>query len=138
MAIKSHLFLSAAIILIFPAGVAKLAALTNLKHLKLEVQISDEGLVHLSNLRNLEVLKLPFAQIAGIGLVHLTKLPSLRRLELVGCPLTDDAVPYLCAMTSLRSLNIIDTLINPSGLKTLKEALPERHISYRKLTLTQN
>jgi hypothetical protein len=117
------------------AGLIHIGKLTNLRHLRLGMGISDEGVIHLSKLRNLEFLSLPGAKITKTGLVHLANLPLLQRLDLVGCPLTDDDVPYLCAMTSLQRLNIGETLINPSGYKTLKDALPDCFISYSKLVI---
>jgi hypothetical protein len=118
---------------------AHVAKLTSVERLYLSGNpITDKGLVHLSKLRNLESLELPGSKITDQGLVRLTVLPSLRRLQLVGCPLTDDAVPYLSALTSLHYLNILDTHITSSGLKTLKEALPECLIYHRKLTIKWN
>ena len=100
-------------------------------------RITDAGLVHLAGLSGLEALRLDYSTVTGAGLAHLRNLTLLRYLGLRRCPVTDDAISHITALPSLRNLDVSDTEITPSGLKTLKEALPECRISSN-LNIKQN
>ena len=69
-------------------------------------QVTDEGLVHLKRLTNLESLSLTSTQITDVGLEHLKTLDSLQEL------------------------NLYDTQVTPEGVRKLQEALPNCEIEY--------
>ena len=69
-------------------------------------QITDDGLVHLENLQQLELLDLKKnKQLTDAGLVHLEGLKNLKQLILIGTPVT------------------------PAGVKKLKQKLPDTKIA---------
>ena len=67
-------------------------------------QITDAGMVHLKDLKNLEVLYLNHTRITDAGLVHLEGL------------------------TNLEYLNLEQTHVTDEGVKKLQEALPDCEI----------
>ena|SRR5687768_553150 len=70
-------------------------------------RITDKGLVHLRNLRQLELLDLKKnPQITDAGLVHLEELENLEKLILIG------------------------TSVTPAGVKKLQRALPNTKIVF--------
>ena len=58
-------------------------------------QITDEGLVHLEGLTNLETLYLNDTQVTDAGLVHLKGLTKLEWLDLRNTEVTDKGVKKL-------------------------------------------
>ena len=54
----------------------------------LNTNVTDEGLKHLKNLKNLRILMLSDTQVTDAGLEHLKQLPNLREVHLDGTPTT--------------------------------------------------
>jgi hypothetical protein len=70
-------------------------------------QVTDDGLVHLKNLQQLEVLDLKKnKQLTDAGLVHLEGLKNLKLLILIG------------------------TRVTPAGVKKLQQKLPDTKIAH--------
>lgn len=99
----------------------EIGRLTKLKHLDLleSQDLSDIGMVHLSKLTNLEVLKPGQSQVSDIGLVHLAKLTNLRELWLNNMMLTDSGMVDLSKLTNLEVLKLGRTKVSDAGLVNL-------------------
>ena len=90
-------------------GSAGLAALKNfpaLEYLDCGTAAIDAGLKHLTQLPNLQRLRLRMGRIRGPGLAYLADMPRLDNLTLWGSPLTDMHIRYLEGLTGLKSLTL--------------------------------
>jgi internalin A len=80
------------------AGLANLEGLSELRFLWLGYSgITDQGLIHLAHLTNLEELHVGVykSQFKDAGLVHLSGLKNLKKLTLVRTGVTDGAIGEL-------------------------------------------
>ncbi len=105
------------------AHLVHLERLTGLKHLCLgwNMNISDEGLVHLQGLSSLEELWLTDTQVTDAGLVHLKELTSLQHIGLDGTRITDEGLVHLRSLPALRILWMANTKVTDAGLAHLKD-----------------
>ena len=86
---------------------AYFSRLSNLKSLTLPPRTGDEGLRHLRDLTQLEVLNLSGSHVTAAGMAHLQRLTNLRELSLRYClALTDDGLQHLAGMNKLQSLDL--------------------------------
>ena len=86
--------------------------------------VTDEGLRHISGLRNLKYLGMrSFSGVRGEGLRHLLGMRNLTELELAETGITDHSMRHLAALTNLRALSLQRTRITNAGLEELA-ALP--------------
>jgi len=69
-------------------------------------------------------------QLTDQGLVHVTALTRLQELDLEDRPITDAALVHIRSLDSLRSLNLRGTKVTPKAVKHLQGALPLCEISY--------
>lgn len=69
-------------------------------------EITDEGLVHLQNLRHLQFLDLRHNEITDEGLQHLENMPEMEQLILIG------------------------TKVTPAGVKKLQTKMPKAKIAF--------
>jgi hypothetical protein len=102
----------------------RLAFLKNLKRLrKLDIRktnIPDEALVHLSDLPELEILKLEFNdQLTDAAATHLQKLTHLTELDLAFVNITDAALKPLSRLTELEHLYLYGTSLTDRGVTHL-------------------
>ena len=87
------------------AGLANLAALTNLRRLHLEkTAVTDAGLAHVKGLANLEYLNLYGTAVTDAGLAHLSGLKNLKNLYLWQTKVTAEGAANL--KKSLPAVNI--------------------------------
>ena len=93
-------------------------------------QITDDGLVHLKDIPNLDWLNLYNTQITDDGLAHLKRLTKLRGLFLNDTNISDAGLIHLENLRSLRSLSLEDTKVTFEGVKKLQKALRDCDISY--------
>ena len=91
-------------------------------------QTTDEGLRHLSNLKNLARLHLERTQVGDSGIAHLTGLTKLKYLNLYGTKITDAGLAPLESMRELKNLFVWQTAVTGSGCDGLSRALPELKI----------
>jgi hypothetical protein len=87
-----------------------------------EEPISDDDLVHIGKLRDLEYLSFVAdqnGQITGQGLSELTQLKKLRHLDLLAHPVTDDGLEHLGELTQLESIDLRNTKTTDAGLRHL-------------------
>jgi Leucine-rich repeat (LRR) protein len=95
--------------------------MTNLQELKLAgTHITDKGLIHLKNLARLEVLDLSRTKVRGPGLLNLKDLTLLKDLYMGGCEITDSKLRTIARLKNLRRLFLDRTSINGSGFPHLK------------------
>lgn len=120
---NKHLFVE-------PAQFKHLASLTGLKKLHLGENdgVVDEALVHVGKLTGLKVLILWDAPMTDAGLKHLAQLKELTDLDLAfATKITEGALPDIARLPKLEKLNIAGTkvrdvsaLSRATGLKELK------------------
>ncbi|MDP6356732.1 MAG: hypothetical protein QF473_16595, partial [Planctomycetota bacterium] len=84
-------------------GLSYLAASRHLRELSLAgcKQITDAGLVHLKDLKNLETLKLGYTDLNGSGFVYLKSLKKLAYLDLSHTKVRSEGLQHLSGMTQL-------------------------------------
>jgi hypothetical protein len=68
--------------------------------------ITDEGLRHLSSFSGLGSLRLAGCSITGNGLAHLSELRSLKELNLDGCVFNDESLIHLRPLSQLNELSL--------------------------------
>jgi Leucine-rich repeat (LRR) protein len=103
-------------------GLVYLKELKQLQTLYLSgTQVTDAGLVHLKELKQLQSLDLSFTQVTDAGLVHLKELKQLQSLEIGDTQVTDDGLVHLKELKQLQKLYLGRTQVTDDGLVHLKE-----------------
>jgi len=97
--------------------------------------ITDVGLNYLQNLRALQTLSLPYAEITDEGLKSLANFPSLEILHVGSDEITDAGVPHLATLPSLRRLSLRATNVGDAGIKLI--AKNHRSLEYLNLCHTK-
>ena len=101
-------------------AIIHLSEITHLQNLILPYQIGDQGLAHLKGLREMQDLVLSSTQITDAGLVHVQEMAELHTLQLNGCEnLTDTGMVHLSGLKNLQVLNLNATQITVAGLPHL-------------------
>jgi hypothetical protein len=107
------------------AGLAALAPLRRLRVLDLYGSaVTDDGLLPLSGMPELEHLHLGRTRLNGRGLVCLAGLQRLRILSVEDTDVDDAAVRHLVALRALRRLALSGTRVTTWGLAELSAGLP--------------
>jgi len=81
--------------------------------------LNDEGLTHVSKLKNIASLHLGGTKITGAGMRHLKGLKQLQRLHLEKTEVDDEGLAELGGLSELEYLNLYATKITDAGLKHL-------------------
>jgi hypothetical protein len=104
-----------------PDVLARLSTLTTLETLGLSFSgsVTDDQLIHLSGLTNLQLLYLDNNAVRGPGLAHLTRLPKLNHIDLSYSPLDDEGLRWVSEIKSLNSLGLSYTGISDAGVAHL-------------------
>ena len=103
------------------AGIAKIARLPNLEHLRIRGgKIDDEGLTLLAEMQNLKLLNLPQGKFTDQGLARLKRLPQLTMLRIGSPQVTDGGVAMLKDFPALRRIHLIDIPLTGRGLAHLQ------------------
>jgi Leucine-rich repeat (LRR) protein len=106
-------------------GMKHVADLKELESLSLGgTPVSAAGLAHISTLPNLRSLSLWGTQLTDEDLVHLKGMTNLEYLSL-GTPITDSGLVHLTALQNLQRLDVSKTNVTAAGLQRLKRSLPE-------------
>ncbi|MBX9666295.1 MAG: hypothetical protein K2X93_01700 [Candidatus Obscuribacterales bacterium] len=96
-----------------------LASLPSLQHLILKkTEITDGGLVHLRDAKQLSTLLLP-SEITDNGLEELANLDNLIHLDLSNTRVTDQGLEFVSTMANLQTLCVNDTAVGDAGLTAL-------------------
>jgi Leucine-rich repeat (LRR) protein len=104
------------------AGLVHLKELKNLTRLNLaRTQVTDAGLAHLKELKSLTSLNLNDTQLTDAGLVHLKELKNLKELYLYNTKVSDAGLIHLKELKSLTVLSLQGTQVTDAGLVHLKE-----------------
>ncbi|MEE3368690.1 MAG: hypothetical protein VX346_05030 [Planctomycetota bacterium] len=112
-------------------GLVHLTHLSHLQQLGLGLtSIGDDGLAHLSRMTRLQVLVLTSTRITDRGLVHLAGLSKLQELYLSNTHITDEGLAYFQHLSKLRKLLLDGTRVTKSGVAELRKALPDCTIVY--------
>lgn len=108
--------------------------------------LSDKGVAHLQELKNLKLLDLrnekftatepKTPRITDAGLKHLAGLTKLEHLNLQGQHITDDGLKHLSEMTNLQTLSLSFSGITDEGLKHLErlQKLRQLHLYGTRVT----
>ena len=87
-------------------------------------RITDDGLAHLAELRELESLMLWDTAITDAGLTHLLHLSNLTELKITSPLITDGSVDTLARMQQLEVLYVSGMCISNKGVRELRKRLP--------------
>jgi hypothetical protein len=85
--------------------------------------LSDEGAVHLSNLTQLEFLRLT-NRITDAGVQHLRNLKHLKSISLHGARITDKSLEVFAGLPHLEELSVRSTEISDAGAEELQKLRP--------------
>lgn len=102
------------------AGLARLAVLkANLQWLDLGgTKVTDAGLAHIAEMKNLTRLHLEKTAVTDAGLVKLSKLRKLEYLNLYGTQVSDAGLTHLSSLPELHRLYLWQTKVTPDAAKT--------------------
>ncbi len=105
------------------ADLARAGASPQLRKIDLShTKITDLGLEHLRNLRNVIDLNCLFAEyITEDGIAHLSGWKNLERLNLRGTKATSKVFDHLAKLTALRELDLSSSQIDDEGFENLAE-----------------
>ncbi|MEE8451785.1 MAG: hypothetical protein V3R99_07710, partial [Thermoguttaceae bacterium] len=104
-----------------------------------QTRITDNGMEHLGNLKNLEMLSLNGTSVSDAGLRHLSGMRKLRVLWLGRCrpngivegtDITDLGLEQLKPLSKLEVLSVGGTEVTEAGEKDLGRALPNLTIMH--------
>lgn len=93
-------------------------------------ELTDAALEKLKQLGLTKLTKLYLVdtKLTDAGLAHLKEMKDLQVLSLVGTPITDAGLEHLKEVKGLKELYLFGTQVTDEGVKKLKEALPELKI----------
>lgn len=102
-------------------GLRHLAGLSEMTYLDASgpSHIGDDGVAHLSGLRNLETLLLIGSEVTDRGVAHLAQLTKLEKLDLGRCEISDAGLTHLAGLHELRVLELIEDNITDAGIASL-------------------
>ena len=114
---------------IFDDGLVHLSEMKQLKRLNLwRLVITNEGVKHLAGLTKMQWLNLDNTQVTDAGLEHLAAMKELSFLHLGSTYITDEGLVHLEGLTALKDLKVTRTAVTESGAAQLKKKLPDTDI----------
>lgn len=97
-----------------------------LTHLEIDrTPITDDGLKHLKQIKELDSLDLEFTAITDAGLSHISHMTSLKKLDLEGTKITDAGLKHLRKMKKLTALDLRNTDVSRTAADKLRKALSD-------------
>ena len=106
--------------------------LPNLQYLQLiRTKVTSAGLVHLAELtklRKLDILENP--GVGDDGMRHISNLKNIEVLELWRTPVSDDGLRHLRSLGRLKSLDPDQTLVSYLGMAHLRGLINQMHFSW--------
>ena len=87
-------------------------------------KVTDAGLAKLAAMKNLKELHLEGTAIGDAGLDHLKGLAELEYLNLYGTKVTDAGIAKLAEVKSLKKLFVWQTAVTTAGAKALEAKIP--------------
>ena len=114
---------------VYDDGLSHLSAMKQLKRLNLwRVIITNDGVAHLAGLTNLEWLNLDNTHLTDDGLPHLVDMKKLKFLHLGSTSVSNAGLKYLEGLTALEDLKVTRTAVTEEGVEQLQEKLPDTEI----------
>lgn len=112
------------------AFAAQLADQPTLREMRFgRTDITDVGLVHITGLNAIQVLRLidwsGRGGITGAGMSHVGKLENLRELSIVNYEINDEGLMPLSRLSNLKELLFEGTHLTEQGIEKLQSALPD-------------
>jgi hypothetical protein len=92
--------------------------------------ITDDGLEHLIDLRELDWLRLDNTQITDATLEYISGLRHLRYVSVNGTHVTDAGLEHLKGAAQLQELSLVGTQVTDAGVQRLQQSLPKCKIYY--------
>jgi Leucine-rich repeat (LRR) protein len=92
--------------------------------------VTDAGLAHLKDCKNLTSFGLNGTQVTDAGLAILKDRQNLIGLALYKTPVTDAGLEHLKGLTNLASIELSDTKTTHAGIAALQKALPKCQIHW--------
>jgi hypothetical protein len=86
-----------------------------------ESKITDDDLMLIAALKNLQDLDLTNTSVTNAGLEHLSRVHSLEKLWLDGTKVTDDGLALIKKLPNLKKVSFAHTPVTDSGVLSLKE-----------------
>ncbi|HUE73357.1 MAG TPA: hypothetical protein VMP01_20940 [Pirellulaceae bacterium] len=109
---------------------AHLAGLGKLRSIEaIETDLSDDGLVHFGNMKELQSVVLRRSQVSGAGFQHLAGLPELTSITIDQSPVNDEGLEGLGQIASLQELSLRIVPLHGRGLGHLKGLTKIRHFT---------
>ena len=102
-------------------GIAIIASMPNLIHLRVRSNLTDACIDHLLKLEKLQFLNLPYADFTDEGMQQLATHPRIQLLRLRSPKLTDACMPAIASMNNLAFLHLIEIPITDKGLVALHD-----------------
>lgn len=115
-------------------NVAKLASLPHLEMLTCDV--GDAALPAIGRMSSLRFLSIRSGRITDPGVVHLRNARNLERLDLSGNLIGDGAAEHLAGLSSLRSLTLDSTRVTDQGLLALARIQSLQTLDVRRTRVT--
>jgi Leucine-rich repeat (LRR) protein len=115
----------------------KLRGLRHLRELHLNSSpITDDQLVYVAGLNQLEVLDLRETQVGDVGVHNLIGMEKLQRLSLLDSQITDESLRILAELPNLEFLDVRATEVSDAGLPYLTEfpSLTDLYLGSTKVT----
>jgi eukaryotic-like serine/threonine-protein kinase len=90
-------------------------------HLNENKQLSDAGLAHLKDCKNLTILDLQYTRVSDAGLVVFNGCEGLTQFNLGGTQVSDAGLAYFKRCRNLRILGLNATRVSDTGLASFKD-----------------
>lgn len=109
-------------------GLKHLKKMPKMTNLNLQsTGVTDEGLAGIKDLTQLKSLMLP-EKISDAGLVHVKNLKDLESLNVYHSTVTDAGLVHFEGLTRLRDLDVGETKVTDAGVSKLKKVLPKLNV----------
>jgi len=114
---------------------SKLSELSKVKDHVIWLDLSGQNIEadewkHLSQLKNLSMLKLNNSSIRDLDLTFMEDLGNLEILNLYGTMISNESVSHLSSLKSLKRIYLWGTNFTPEGISQLQESLPNLEIVF--------
>jgi Leucine-rich repeat (LRR) protein len=107
-------------------GILQIKTLTNLESLTIDGinNVTDKGIEHLKDLQKLKYLYVSSKSLTNAGIKYFQDMKQLRYLDISYSKLDDSSIDDLRKLTQLETLCIIHSKISKEGMETLRKKLP--------------
>ncbi|MCE9561005.1 MAG: SMP-30/gluconolactonase/LRE family protein [Planctomycetes bacterium] len=111
------------------AGLVHLKELKNLEILNVCLTaVSDDGFEHLAGLTKMKRMVVCASKITGSGFKHLAGMKEIESINLHSSPASDAGLEAIGKLTNLRRLEIVHTAVTDAGLKHLANLVNLRQL----------